>query len=470
MAFTIKDYSSNLADSSYNVIGWEVNTGRERESKLSSKVFTLPRGMRDVEAEEMSRRVWVYDRIREVVCRYGFEMVEPTTIENLETLEAKSGAGIRNEIYWFKDKGGRDLGLRFDLTVGLARMVANRYDLPEPIKLATIGGNWRYDEPQFARYRYFTQWDVEVFGSSSPLADAEVICVGADILDSVGLKGSIIRISNRKLAEAYLRQVGIEPQEKLEQSLRIIDKVRKTDRQHLEQEFRTLGIDDKTIEAIFAYVSIKGSPRDVLNQLASLSFTESEARKGLEELETLADALAAFGRLDGAIYDMSIVRGIGYYDGIVFEGFDREGEDVGSIFGGGRYDKLCKIYGKRDIPATGVAGGVERLMISLERAGLFPKGRLGAKVFIATVEQGLRLQAIRLAQTLRDNGIATDFDLKGRALGKQIEYVNSTKIPYLVVLGQKEIQSRTVKLKEMATGAETQVPFEGLVEKLRVLN
>jgi len=426
--------------------------------------------MRDVEAQEMHRRLWVYDRIREVVCRHGFEMVEPSTVENLETLEAKSGAGIRNEIYWFKDKGGRDLGLRFDLTVGLARMVANRYDLPEPIKFATIGGNWRYDEPQFARYRYFTQWDVEVFGSDSPIADAEVICVGAGILENVGLKESIIRISNRKLAEAYLKHVGIDSQQKLEQSLRIIDKIRKADRQQLEKEFRTLNIDDKAVEAIFSYISLNGSPRAVLDQLANFSLSEMDWRKAIEELETLADALAAFGRLNGCIYDMSIVRGIGYYDGIVFEGYDREGEDVGSIFGGGRYDKLCKIYGKRDMPATGVAGGVERLMISLERAGLYPKAELGAKVFIATVEPSLKLEAIRLVQTLRDNGIATDFDLKGRALGKQIEYVNSTKIPYLVVLGQKEIQSKVVKLKQMSNGTEIEIPFSSLVEKLRVLD
>lgn len=126
--------------------------------------------MRDIEPEEMARRLWLYDRIREVVSRYGFRMVEPTTIESLKTLEAKSGEGIRDEIYWFKDKSGRSLGLRFDLTVGLARMIANRSDLPAPIKFATIGGNWRYDEPQFARYRYFTQWDVEIFGSESPLA------------------------------------------------------------------------------------------------------------------------------------------------------------------------------------------------------------------------------------------------------------------------------------------------------------
>ena len=425
--------------------------------------------MRDIEAEEMWRRLWLYERIREVVYRYGFETVEPSTVENLETLEAKSGAGIRNEIYWFKDKAGRDLGLRFDLTVGLSRMIANRYDLPEPIKFASIGGNWRYDEPQFARYRYFTQWDVEIFGSNSPVADAEVISVGADILRNVGLKDYSIRISNRKLTEAYLKQLDVNSQEQLEQSLRIIDKVRKANRQQLQSEFKTLSIDDTTIEKIFSYVSLNGDPNSVLDQLRRLPFTEDNGKNGIEELEELADALEALGRLNVCMYDMSIVRGIGYYDGIVFEGFDKEG-DVGSIFGGGRYDKLCRIYGKRDIPATGVAGGVERLMISLERAGLFPQERLGAKVFIATVEQGSKLETIRLAQTLRDNGIGTDLDLKSRALGKQIEYVNSAKIPYLIVLGPREIQSRTVKVKEMATGTETQASFDDLVGKLRELN
>ena len=425
--------------------------------------------MRDVEAEEMGRRVWLYDRIRDVVCRYGFQMVEPSTIENLETLEAKSGTGIRNEIYWFKDKGGRDLGLRFDLTVGLARMIANRYDLPEPVKFATIGGNWRYDEPQFARYRYFTQWDIEVFGSESPLADAEVICVGVDILANVGLKDFVIRISDRKLAEAYLKQTGVGSEETLEQCLRIIDKARKAPRKQLEEEFRALGLDDARIESILEYVSINGSPRDVLDRLTALNLSDPAAKKGIEELQILADSLTAAGRIDRCIYDMSIVRGIGYYDGIVFEGFDKEEGDVGSIFGGGRYDKLCKIYGKRDIPATGVAGGVERLMISLERAKLFPKSQQGAKVFIATVEQGLRAEAIRLAQTLREKGIASDLDLKGRGLSKQLEYVNSTKIPFLIVLGPREIQTKLVKLREMASGSENQVPMEGLVKKLHSL-
>lgn len=426
--------------------------------------------MKDTEPEEMNRRLWLYDKIREVVRRYGFQMVEPTTIENLKTLEAKSGPAIRKEIYWFKDKSGRSLGLRFDLTVGLARMIANRYDLPEPVKFATIGGNWRYDEPQFGRYRYFTQWDIEIFGSESPVADAEVICVGADILSNVGLKDFAVKISNRRLAESYLRQLGIRAGTQLEQSLRIIDKIRKADREELQKEFKSIKVKQAAMEDVFSFISLNGPPSKVLENLGSVGFREQDAMEGLEQLRILEDALRSFGRLSSCIYDMSIVRGIGYYDGIVFEAFDKGGEDVGSIFGGGRYDELCRIYGKRDIPATGVAGGIERLMISLERANLFPKTRQVAKVFIATVQEEMRAEAIKLTQLLRDKGIPTETDLKGRNLSKQLEYANSTLIPYVIVLGPQELQSQVLKIKNMATRSEIEVPFTDLITRLQSLD
>jgi histidyl-tRNA synthetase len=426
--------------------------------------------MKDTEPQEMSRRVWLYEKIREVVRRYGFQMVEPTTIESLKTLEAKSGPAIRKEIYWFKDKSGRSLGLRFDLTVGLARMVASRYDLPEPVKFATIGGNWRYDEPQFGRYRYFTQWDIEIFGSESPVADAEVICVGADILSSVGLREYVVRISNRRLTESYFKQLGIRSGTQLEQSLRIVDKVRKASREELRKELKAIRIKDATVDQMLSFTSLNGSPSTVLEKLNAFDFRSEDAKKGVEELRVLREALESLGRLPSCVYDLSIVRGIGYYDGIVFEAFDKGGEDVGSIFGGGRYDKLCRIYGKRDIPATGVAGGIERLMISLERANLFPKAIQGAKAFIATVQEGVRAEALKLAQSLRENGIPTEIELKERNLSKQLEYANSVAIPYVIVLGPQELQSGIVKIKNMATRTEIEVSRADLVSRLQSLD
>ncbi len=179
--------------------------------------------MKDIEPDEMARRVWLTDKIRQVLWSYSFQLLEPSPVENLETLEAKSGPGVREEIYWFKDKAGRNLGLRFDLTVGMTRMVANRFDLPEPIKIGSIGGVWRYDEPQFARYRYHTQWDAEIYGVAEPSADAEIIAVGSDILDSVGLTDHEVRISNRKLVEGFLQSIDVRSQEQLERMLRIVD-------------------------------------------------------------------------------------------------------------------------------------------------------------------------------------------------------------------------------------------------------
>jgi histidyl-tRNA synthetase len=403
------------------------------------------------------------------VRRYGFQLVEPTTIETLKTLEAKSGPAIRNEIYWFKDKGDRSLGLRFDLTVGLTRIVSNRSDLPEPIKYAAIGGNWRYDEPQYGRYRYFTQWDVEIFGSPSPLADAEVISIGAEILRNVGLKDFIIRISNRKLIEAYLNQLGIRQGKKLEQSLRIIDKIRKENHAQLEKELATIKISKQKISDIFMFVSLNGPPKTCLSKLKTIEIKDEKAKIAITELEVLADALDAFGLTSSCIYDLSIVRGIGYYDGIVFEAFDKAG-DVGAIFGGGRYDQLCKVYGKRDLPSTGAAGGIERLMISLEQANLFPTPLPIAKVFVATVKTDLKEHAIKLATQLRENEIAAIVDLKDRNLGKQIDYVNSAKIPYLIVLGQQELQTRLLKIKNMSTRTETESSFDDLVSKIKSLD
>jgi histidyl-tRNA synthetase len=424
--------------------------------------------MKDINPEEMTRRLWLYDKIREILVRYGFQLVEPSTIENLETLEAKSGPAIRNEIYWFKDKSDRNLGLRFDLTVGLTRMITSRTDLPEPIKYASIGGNWRYDEPQFGRYRYFTQWDVEIFGSASPAADAEVICVGADILKNVGLKNFKIRISNRRLTEAYLNELGLSTGEKLDQTLRIIDKIRKVTREELEKEFLSIDVKPEIVEKILAFVSINGSPRDVLRKLAGLEFREDRAKTAIAELKVLADSLEAFGKMENCTFDLSIVRGIGYYDGIVFEGYDEE-EEVGAVFGGGRYDGLCKIFGKRDLPATGVAGGVDRLMISLEKAKLFPKTKPVAKVFIATIQEDAVTEAIKLAKQLREKSIPAQIDLKQRNLSKQLEYVNASGIPYVIVLGPRELESRIVKIKIMSTREEIEVALDEVGTRLEQL-
>jgi len=426
--------------------------------------FAPPRGMRDIEPEEMARRNWMYRKIYDVMRLYGFQMVEPTPIENLATLEAKAGPDIKNEIYWFEDKAGRRLGLRFDLTVGMTRMVANRLELPEPIKFCSIAGMWRYDEPQFARYRNFHQWDAEIYGSESQEADAEVISLGIDILESLGLKEYEVRISDRKLTEGFLKEKGLGEKGKIEETIRVMDKIGKMPREDLRLEFKRIGMDDVLIDEVMDFAGLKGRPEKILQQIPTVKGREGE--EGFKELLNLTEALEAFKKVDRCIIDLSIVRGIGYYDGIVFEAYDRGGEDIGAIFAGGRYDGLCRIYGKRDMPATGVAGGVERLIISMERNGLFPKLSFNPEVFVAAVNEKVRGACIDVTMQLRSRGVPAIFDLKGRTLKKQLEYVDSTGIPYVLIIGPREFERGRVRLRDMAERREDELGLEEALEKV----
>jgi histidyl-tRNA synthetase len=433
---------------------------------MSDKQFTLPRGIRDIEPDEMAKRNWVYERIREMFRRYAFQEMEPATLEELRTLEAKSGPAIKDEIYWFNDKAGRSIGLRFDLTVGMARMVAGRSDLPEPIKLACIGGNWRYDEPQFGRYRYFTQWDAEIFGSDDPTADAEAVALSMDILSNVGLKEFEVRISNRKVIQGFVESLGLKSQEKIEAVFRTVDKSRKISAEAVKTELRSAGLESNVTDSLVEFISIQEKPARVLEKISEVQTLSEEAKLGYRQLVLLADALQGLGKLDRCLFDMSVVRGIGYYDGIVFEAFDKGGEEVGAVLGGGRYDRLCGVYGKRSIPATGVAGGIERLLISLEKAGVLPKHKEVGTVFVAAVNDEVRQHALSIAAKLRNARIPSDVDVKRKSLAKQLEYANSLGIPYALIVGPQELKSGQFKLRDMKKRTEETLTLDEIITRI----
>ncbi len=431
--------------------------------------FTIPRGMRDIEPLEMARRVWLTDKVRQVLWTYGFQLLEPTPLESLETLEARSGPEIREQIYWFKDKAGRDLGLRFDLTVGMTRMMANRFDIPEPIKVASIGGLWRYEEPQFGRYRYFSQWDAEIYGVAEPVADAEIVAVGSDILDAVGLDDHEIRLSNRKLVEGFLQTLEKRSQSELEQLMRIIDKLGKIGPGQGERELSEAGLSKDSVNRIIGFAAMAGEPDTVLGDIDKKLPKGELIERGFKELSGTVDAVEDLGKLAKCRVDLGVVRGIGYYDGMVFEAYDRDQEELGSIFGGGRFDKLCRAYGKRDMPATGVAGGIERMLLSLERKKLFPDVEQGPKVVVVIVNESVREQAVGLAQKLRSRGLWTDYDLKQRSLPKQLEYANALRARVAVIVGPRELKEGKVRLKDLRSGAEKDVSVSSFVDDVAAL-
>src|SRR5213592_4353636 len=387
--------------------------------------------MKDIEPDEMARRIWLADKIRQVLWSYSFQLLEPSPVENLETLEAKSGPGVREEIYWFKDKAGRNLGLRFDLTVGMTRMVANRFDLPEPIKIGSIGGVWRYDEPQFARYRYHTQWDAEIYGVAEQSADAEIIAVRS--------------------------------QEQLERMLRIVDGMGKKGPEASEAALGRAGLSKEKVKRVIGFADISGKPNEVLPSLENKLPKNEMISLGLRELTGTIENVDSLGKTSKVLIDLGIVRGISYYDGTVFEAYDQAGEDVGAVFGGGRFDKLSRIYGKRDMTATGVAGGFERLMLSLERKGLFPDTDQNCQVFVVMAGSEVRKETIEVLRLLRVDGVRADRDLKERPLRKQMEYAASIKARLVVIVGPREIKENKVRLRDMKTGEERDVEKNRIV-------
>lgn len=424
-------------------------------------MFTLPKGMRDISAEEMAKREYVFARIKGVFVRYGFRLVEPSALENLETLTAKSGPDLEKEIYAFEDKSKRKIGLRFDLTVGMARFVANN-EMPRPIRLACISNMWRYDNPQYTRYRSFWQWDAEIYGCAGPEADAEIISLICDILGAFGLEFEI-RISNRKLIEGFLLGVGVE-KKKLMDVLRVIDKKSKVSEKELSEEFKKCGLNAKQIKKVLQFSVITSLEK------AKAALPKNElALQGFDEMDSLFALLNAYGKSKKCRLDLSIVRGIDYYTGIVYEAWikndgkqnDAEGvQTLGAVAGGGRYDDLLDIYGKA-MPATGVAGGIERLLLSLEKTGLLPEENK-RQFFLAYATPDVFSDAVKIMNKARASGLPIIMDLNKRDLRKQFEYANRINARYVIVVGQKELAAGKLRLRDMKNGEEKEISLDNL--------
>lgn len=404
--------------------------------------------MRDIGPIDFANLDYVCERIKKILKSYGFQFISPTALENFDTLAAKSGQDIESEIYSFKDKSGRKIGLRFDLTVGIARMVANS-NFPRPVKLACIANMWRYDRPQFARYREFWQWDVEILGCSGIEADAEIIAVICDILDSFGLKYEM-KISNRKLIEGVLLSSGVKQKDMLS-VLRLIDKSSKI----TEKEFVDgLKKYTKSANKILRLINMDKVDIEAIR-------TENELSKtGKEELLGLLTTLKAFGKADRCSVDLSVVRGIDYYSGLVYEAWIKGDEKLGAVAGGGRYDYLLKLYGK-DMPATGVAGGLERLLLSLKD---LPIGKT-PKVLVIYVNEQVFERAVEITQELRKS-VSASIDLSRRSLSKQLDYANKLGVEKAVIIGPKELEAKKAKVRDMKTGKEQEVGLDKLKQAI----
>ncbi|MBM3897729.1 MAG: histidine--tRNA ligase [Thaumarchaeota archaeon] len=421
--------------------------------------FTLPRGMRDLEPEDAD----YYETIRQAfteTCRiYGFKLMEPSPIEMLSTLEAKSGEAIRNEIYYFKDKSDRDVGLRFDLTVGIARYLCSKREIKLPAKVGSFASMFRYDEPQYGRYRWFYQWDAEIFGPKNIDADAEVIDFTSFLLKKLGLKDTLIKIGDRRIAESFIRNSLRETStSSIMAMLRLLDKSGKRTREEILKEGMEKGIKSDKLSALLDFASIKGNSKTV-----SVALAGNIATDGLELLN-IYDMLQAKG-VSNIELNVGIVRGLDYYSGIVFEAYDGSDSKLGALAGGGRYDALPAVYGRSELGATGVAGGIERTVLAMKKTrGL--KIETAKTVFVAVADSKLKAESYLIVKTLRENNIAAETDLADRSLRKQYEAASSRGSKIVILVAPNEFSRGEVLVKDLETGKETAVQKNNLADTI----
>jgi histidyl-tRNA synthetase len=423
--------------------------------------------MKDFDKDEMIKIDFVRQKFLETAKVFGFNLMEPSPIELLSVLEAKSGPAIRDEIYQFKDKGDREVALRFDFTVGLTRYVASQKTLKLPAKFSSFGGVWRYDEPQKGRYRFFHQWNIETFGNLNVEHDAELIEFTSRFFDNIGLQNIVIDINSRKLVESYIHDIYGGGQHKHEEHLlpnilRAVDKIQKKSKNEILQEYKKIVGGDLFVEKmkkILEFASIKGTPSEIEQIFdTSTDYFQRSSLDGWNELCNLYDSLKNRG-VDNIRINFGIVRGLDYYTGMVFEAFDTT-SDLGALVGGGRYDSLPKVFGRDDLGATGVAGGVERIILRLDEQGISctPSSTTTSVLY---VNDELKPHAIDCASKLRKLGVIVNIDLTTKSLKKQME--NSSGSKFSIIFAPKEFAEKSVVLRNMVDRTEKQISLDELV-------
>ncbi len=416
----------------------------------------LPRGMRDIEPKESSTIEYIRQKFIETSNLFGFRFMEPSPIELVSVIETKSGPSIRNEIYYFTDKGDREVALRFDFTIGITRYAVSQKSMKLPAKFSTFGGVWRYDEPQKGRYRFFHQWDIEIYGEPNIESDAEIIDFTSKFFTNLKLENIVIDICDRELIESYIKDIFKSDSNIVSDILRAVDKSQKKRKQEIIKEYQEKGYSVSNLEKVLEFAQIKGTPQEIEKKFDVRKLTNWN--KVLQLFESLENRGVRNIRIN-----FGIVRGLDYYSGIVFEVFDSS-SDLGALVGGGRYDTLTKAFGRSDLGATGAAGGVERIAHSLELQKTNIRGD-GPHVWVVSVNEDMKKVAISIASQLRLKGIATEVDLTGKSLRKQMEMASGSK--HVIIAAPKEYADNLVIIRNMEDGSEKQVKIESVLSNPR---
>jgi len=413
------------------------------------------RGTRDFYPEDMRLRNWLFDNFTNASLLHGFEEYDAPVLEYEELYTRKQGEEITQQLYSFQDKGNRKVALRPEMTPSLARMVMARAGgLPMPIKWFSIPQCWRYERTQRGRGREHYQWNVDIWGTTEISADAELISVLVTFFEGIGLtaKDIVIRVSSRKVLEEVLGSLGLEG-DIFAQTCIIVDKMDKLSSDVIEDQLSDLGHDSKVVTTIQTVLGIKD-----MNSLKEALKDESVA---VSELNLLFDAIDSYGISEWVEFDASIVRGLAYYTGAVFEAHDRMGE-FRAICGGGRYDKLLSTLGGKDLPATGFGFGDMVIMELLAEKGLIPELVSDIDDIVIPLNSDLRNAAVMVAASLRNSGRTVDLVLEDKKMKWAFKHAERIGAARLVLLAPDEWSRKMVKIKDLDTGEESEISLNDI--------
>ncbi len=431
------------------------------------KIITAPlQGFMELLPNEQIAFDRIKNTIEEIYVRYGFLKIDTPIIERSEVLLAKAGGETEKQIYRF-NKGDNDLSLRFDLTVPLARYVAEYNKVLEfPFRRYAIGKVFRGERPQRGRFREFYQADIDIINKDNLniLNDVEIISIIYDIFKTLDFTKFTIRINNRKILKGFLEYLGLE--KKIKDILILIDKIDKIGNKEFTYELEKICNDREKIDKILEIINIKGNNEQKISSLRKMNIDNNEFIEGINEIEKILEYSKAFNIDEEYIsFDLSIVRGLDYYTGTIYETIFDDYTNIGSVCSGGRYDNLTSLYTKESFPGVGVSIGLTRLFDQLKENGLLDKKKIVKDVRVLIVNmRGDFKYALNIAKKLREENINTEVYFEDGKLGKKLEYANKRNIPFVVIIGEDEIKNNLITLRDMNNKKQNTVDIKEAIE------
>ena len=409
------------------------------------------KGFRDYLPQKMLPREQIMDTARRVFRSFGFSPIDTPALEYLEILLGKGGAETDKQLYRFQDHGGRDVGLRFDLTVPLARFAAQHIgELGTPFKRYHIASVWRGENTQRGRFREFMQCDFDTIGAKSVAADAEIILVVRQLLTEIGFTKFTVRVNDRSILNGLLQKAGLAESSAL--ILRALDKLTKIGAEKVSEEMQSVaGATSEQAESFLQLARLTGSNKDILEQLTKLGTGNELATAGINRLHDVVQLATSVPGQQGAVQiDPSIARGLDYYTGIVVE-TTLDDCKIGSVCSGGRYDNLADLYTNQQLPGIGASLGLDRLLDAMDDLGMLSESSTSAQVFIPYFDAAHLADYLKLAAELRAGGFGVEVYPEPVKLGKQLQYADRKKFRVALIAGEREFAAAECQIKDLST-------------------